>query len=47
MDGRLADWFRQAFLSTNWIERPEEIEAIGLKLLELAKAFRSSFQEGK
>ena len=42
MDGHLSGWFREAFLSTNWISRPEEIEAVGLKLLELAKVFRES-----
>jgi len=40
MDGHLSEWFREAFLSTNWVSRPEEIEAMGLKLLELANVFR-------
>ena len=40
MNGHLSEWFRGAFLSTNWVSRPEEIEAIGLKLLELANVFR-------
>lgn len=42
MDGHLTRWFHEAFLSTNWVHKPEEIEAVGLKLLELAKVFRES-----
>ena len=42
MDGHLTRWFHEAFLSTNWVRKPEEIEAVGLKLLELAKVFRES-----
>lgn len=46
MDGQLSGWFQRAFLSTNWISRPEEIEGVGLKLLELAKVFRDSLRRG-
>lgn len=40
MDGRFSTWFHEAFLATNWIQRPEEIQAVGLKLLDLAQRFR-------
>lgn len=46
MNGHLSEWFRDAFLTTNWVKRPEEIEAVGLKLLELAKMFRTSLHDG-
>lgn len=46
MDGHLTDWFRKAFLSTNWVSKPEEIQAVGLKLLELAKVFKESLHSG-
>jgi len=47
MDGHLVDWFREAFLTTNWIRRPEEIEAVGLKLLEFARLFRTGLLSGE
>jgi len=40
MNGQFSNWFREAFLVTNWIQRPEEIEGVGLKLLDLAQRFR-------
>jgi hypothetical protein len=46
MDGHLTDWFRKAFFSTNWVSKPEEIQAVGLKLLELARVFRESLHGG-
>jgi len=42
MDGHLTEWFREAFISTNLITKPEEIEAVGFKLLKLASLFRGS-----